>query len=64
MAREQYPTYYCHQVNHETGHAVGMGDGDDTCPDSVMHSVAYGCGSDRDWPSPGDKSGLESRTAN
>lgn len=63
VAGEQYPTYHRHQVNHETGHAVGMDDGDGTCPDSVMHSSAYGCGYDRDWPSPGDKSGLEIRTA-
>lgn len=67
VAGEQYPTYYRHQLNHETGHAVGMADGDWTCPTggSVMHSTAYGCGSiDREWPSAGDKSGLDSRTAN
>ncbi len=65
VAGQQYPTYYRHQVNHESGHTLGMDDGNGTCPDSVMHSSAYGCGTtDRSWPSAGDKSGLDSRTAN
>lgn len=61
---EEFPGYYRHQVNHESGHAVGMDDGDGTCPDSVMHSSAYGCGIDRTWPSAGDKSGLDARATN
>ncbi len=43
--------YYRHQVNHETGHVLGLADGDGTCPDSVMHSMAYRCSQDRSWPS-------------
>lgn len=64
VAGEQYPTYYRHQVNHESGHTVGMADGNGTCPVSVEHSSAYGCTYDYPWPSPGDKAGLDSRTAN
>ncbi|MBI2773903.1 MAG: hypothetical protein HYX56_05370, partial [Chloroflexi bacterium] len=32
-----------HQINHETGHAVGFADGSGSsdCPSSVMHSQAY-----------------------
>ena len=58
---EEFPGYYRHQVNHETGHALGMADGDGTCPDSVMHERFYGCPTDRDYPSAGDKAGLANR---
>lgn len=47
--------YYRHQVNHETGHVLGLADGScspvgSNSPDSVMHTTAYGCGQDRPWP--------------
>jgi hypothetical protein len=32
-----------YMVNHETGHIMGMLDGDQTCPGSIMHSKDYGC---------------------
>lgn len=36
--------FYAHQVNHETGHVLGLADGDGTCsPASIMHSADYGC---------------------
>lgn len=57
---EELPSYYNHQVNHETGHALGMADGDGTCPPSVMHELAYGC-TDQTYPSTGDKTGLGNR---
>lgn len=63
-AGEIYPTYYRHQVNHETGHAMGLLDGDGTCPVSVMHSSAYGCTSDRSFPSPGDTASEITRIKN
>lgn len=46
---------YKHQVNHETGHVVGLADGDGTCPGSIMHSAAYGCpGNYPDYPNSSD----------
>lgn len=54
--------YYRHQVNHETGHVLGLKDPDYTghCPvDSVMHSLAYGCSQDRQWPSSYDVSSVK-----
>lgn len=53
-------SYYRHQVNHETGHALGFNDGGATgnppsCPPSVMHTSAYSnlC-TDLSWPTTGD----------
>lgn len=45
-----------HQVNHETGHALGFDDGagPGNCPSSVMHSQAYGCAVNLRYPSTGD----------
>lgn len=47
-----------HQINHETGHALGFGDGAGSgdCPSStsVMHSKAYGCTANLRWPSVAD----------
>lgn len=60
----QLPGYYHHQVNHESGHALGFADGDGTCPDSVMHSTAYGCGTDRYYPSAGDTTNENTRILN
>jgi hypothetical protein len=58
---EEIPGYYNHMVNHETGHTLGLADGDGTCPDSIMHSSTYGCLSDRTYPSAGDKAGAANR---
>lgn len=43
---------YHHAINHELGHTFGLRDGDGTCPGSIMHSAAYGCGpsSNIEWP--------------
>ncbi|HEY0641536.1 MAG TPA: hypothetical protein VGD67_28235 [Pseudonocardiaceae bacterium] len=32
-----------HVVNHETGHVLGLRDGDGSCPSSIMHPSYYGC---------------------
>jgi hypothetical protein len=51
---------YRHVINHETGHVLGLRDGDGTCPDSIMHSIYYGCSVNREWPSAGDRSSVQS----
>lgn len=58
--------YYHHQVNHETGHALGFADGGGSpCPDSVMHTSAYSLACpDRHFPSPDDKTRLDYRANN
>lgn len=61
---EVIPGYYRHQVNHETGHAMGLDDGGAPCPDSVMHTTAYGCAQDRPFPSAGDTSSEVTRIFN
>ncbi|WP_127533583.1 hypothetical protein [Paenibacillus kobensis] len=44
-----------HTINHETGHLLGLIDGDGTCtPTSIMHSVAYGCTTNPAWPTTAD----------
>lgn len=43
-------SFYLHQVNHETGHIVGLADGTTCSPTSIMHSADYGCSS-TGWPS-------------
>jgi hypothetical protein len=44
-------SFYLHQINHETGHAIGLADGNGTCsPTSIMHSGDYGCPG-TGWPS-------------
>lgn len=45
-----------HVVNHETGHVLGLADGDDSCPYSIMHPSYYGCPGNGNpaWPSDGD----------
>jgi hypothetical protein len=47
---------YHHVVNHETGHILGFRDGagSSDCPVSIMHSIAYGCSANLEWPSDGD----------
>lgn len=49
-----------HQINHETGHAIGFADGggalDCPTPASVMHSRAYQCSENVRYPSTGDTS--------
>ncbi len=45
---------YHHVINHETGHHLGLADGDGSCPGSIMHSAYYGC-SDLEWPSTADR---------
>lgn len=42
-------TLYHHAISHETGHTLGLRDGDGTCPDSIMHSIHHGCSVDREW---------------
>ncbi|NBI28891.1 hypothetical protein [Chengkuizengella marina] len=42
-------------VNHETGHALGLLDGDRTCPGSIMHSADYSCTGYPDVPTQLDK---------
>lgn len=49
-AGEFIPGYYRHQVNHETGHALGFDHGPG-CPPSVMHEP--GCVHEP-FPTPGD----------
>lgn len=52
--------YYLHQVNHETGHTIGLADGDGTCsPSSIMHSKAYQCSSDLSYPSSSDLTSVD-----
>ncbi len=54
------PPYYLHQVNHETGHVLGLADGDGTCtPSSIMHSKAYQCSSDLSYPSSSDLTSVD-----
>ncbi len=47
---------YHHAVNHETGHILGFRDGAGAtdCPVSIMHSIAYGCSANYEWPTDGD----------
>lgn len=45
---------YHHVISHETGHHLGLADGDGSCPGSIMHSAYYGC-SNLEWPSSGDR---------
>jgi hypothetical protein len=47
---EQLPGYYMHQVNHESGHVLGLADGTASCPPSIMH---YPC-PDYSLPTSGD----------
>jgi hypothetical protein len=49
---------YRHVINHETGHILGLKDPNYTghCMTSVMHSIYYGCSSNLQWPSSGDRS--------
>jgi hypothetical protein len=62
---EEITGYYRHQVNHETGHAMGLDDGGGSpCPDSVMHTTFYGCSQDRSYPSSGDTSSETTRIFN
>ncbi len=51
---------YHHVINHETGHVLGLQDGDGTCPDpdSVMHSIYYGCEVNAEWPSAEDRASV------
>jgi hypothetical protein len=55
---------YHHVVNHETGHVLGLADGNGTCPDSVMHSRYYACSIDREWPSFYDRYSVETLVYN
>lgn len=52
------PNFAYHQINHETGHALGFADGvgSNDCPGStsVMHSKAYGCALNLRYPSVAD----------
>lgn len=44
-----------HVVNHETGHVLGLADGDGSCPSSIMHPGYYGCpGGNPAWPTAGN----------
>jgi len=63
-AGEVIAGYYRHQVNHETGHTMGLDDGGAPCPDSVMHTSFYGCGQDRPYPSAGDTASETNRIFN
>lgn len=47
---------YHHVVNHETGHVLGFLDPNyyGNCVDSIMHSIHYGCSTNREYPSDGD----------
>ncbi len=48
-----------HTINHETGHILGLKDGDGTCtPVSIMHSVAYGCSTNPAKPTSSDISAV------
>lgn len=57
-------TAYDYLVNHETGHALGLLDGNGTCPGSIMHSADYGCGNGYpDWPTSIDKTTVNNEAA-
>lgn len=63
------PLTYHHLVNHETGHMLGLADpgaGDPHyhCLYSVMHSIAYGCGTSHEWPTYSDRASVESIATN
>jgi hypothetical protein len=52
-------TAYDYIINHETGHAIGLIDGNGTCPGSIMHSADYGCSNGYpDWPTSNDKTSV------
>jgi hypothetical protein len=63
-----------HAINHETGHTVGLQDGgpradprysyDFTCPQSIMHSQAYGCPVNYLWPQFNDRFNVEHISSN
>lgn len=44
-------------INHETGHSLGMADGNGTCPTggSIMHSITYGCSTSYAYPTSLDR---------
>lgn len=54
VSADGLPNFSWHQINHETGHAIGFADGAGDCPESVMHSRAYRCSTNWRYPSVGD----------
>lgn len=48
-----------HTINHETGHVLGLKDGDGTCPGSIMHSKVYFCNENLEWPATIDLNSVE-----